>query len=89
MKWRQGIPRIRATQFQRQYHCQDQALADLKSLDRMRSCLEWSDVDLMRSIFLFLDTQSWQLQVAEESSEDNRLSEVLISFELPLKSDVY
>ena len=57
--------------------CQDQALADLKSLDnRMRSRLEWSDVDLMRSILLFLDTQSWQLQVDEESLEDDRLSEV-------------
>ena len=56
---------------------QDQALADLKSLDnRMCSCLEWSDVDLMRSILLFLDTQSWQLQVDEESLEDDRLSEV-------------
>lgn len=57
--------------------CQDQALTDLKSLDdRMRSRLEWSDVDLMRSILLFLDTQSWQLQVADESLEDDRLSEV-------------
>ena len=57
--------------------CQDQALFDLKSLnDQIRSCLEWSDVDLMRSILLFLDTQSWQLQVAKESLEDDRLSEV-------------
>ena len=57
--------------------CQDQALADLKSLDnRMRSRLEWSNVDLMRSILLFLDTQSWQLQVDEESLKDDRLSEV-------------
>jgi len=31
--------------------CQDQALADLISLDeQMRACLEWSDVKLMRSI---------------------------------------
>ena len=42
----------------------------------MRSRLEWSDVDLLRSILLFLDTQSWQLQATEESSEDDRLSEV-------------
>lgn len=57
--------------------CQDQALTDLKSLDdQMCSRLEWSDVDLMRSILLFLDTQSWQLQVADESLEDDRLSEV-------------
>ena len=39
--------------------CKDQALADLSSLDqKMRVRLEWSDVDLMRSIILFLDTQS-------------------------------
>ena len=51
--------------------CQDQ---DLKALDdQMHSRLEWLDVDLMRSI---LDTQSWQLQVAEESLEDDCLSKV-------------
>ena len=60
--------------------CQDQALVDLKSLDDgMHSCLEWSNVDLMRSILLFLDTQSWQLQVAEESLEDDRLKAALVS----------
>jgi len=58
--------------------CQEQALADLKSLDeRMRSRLEWSDIDFMRSILLFLDTQSWQLQEIEETSKDDeRLGEV-------------
>ena len=74
--------------------CQDQALVNLKSLDdRMHSHLEWSDADLMRSIFFFLDTQSWQLQVAEESLENNCLSEVkaaLVSitdmFRAPLKA---
>ena len=55
--------------------CADQALADLKSPDgRMRARLEWSDVDLMRSILLFLDTQSWQ--DSDESSTDDHLSEV-------------
>ena len=40
--------------------CQDQALADLKCLDdRMHSRLEWSNVDFMRSILYFSDTQSW------------------------------
>ena len=39
--------------------CANQALSDLKSLDdRMRAHLEWSDVDLMKSILFFLDTQS-------------------------------
>ena len=55
--------------------CAVQALADLKSLDdRMRTRLEWSDVDLLRSILLFLDTQSWQ--ESEGSSNDDRLSEI-------------
>lgn len=53
--------------------CQDQALADLESLDeQMRACLEWSDVDLMRSILLFLDTQSWQ----DSNDGGDRLSEI-------------
>ena len=58
--------------------CSDQALADLKSLDdHMRSRLEWSDVELLRSILFFLDTQSWQLQEAEsDENSDDRLSEI-------------
>ena len=57
--------------------CKDQALADLSSLDqKMRVRLEWSDVDLMRSILLFLDTQSWQ--DCEENSADGRMSEIFV-----------
>lgn len=57
--------------------CQDQALGDLKSLDeQMRARLEWSDVDLMRSILLFLDTQSWRDSEASSTDDDDRLSEV-------------
>ena len=47
----------------------------------------------MRSILLFLDTQSWQLQIDEESLEDDHLSEVkaaLVSitdmFQAPLEA---
>ena len=48
---------------------------DLSSLDQqMRVRLEWSDDDLMRSILLFLDTQSWQ--DLEENSSDDRMSEI-------------
>jgi len=40
--------------------CQDQALHDLLRLDQMmRSRLEWSDIKLLRSILVFIDTQSW------------------------------
>ena len=60
--------------------CQDQALADLKSLDdKMRTRLEWSDVDMMRSILLFLNTQSWQgseRSSNDDDDDDDRLSEV-------------
>ena len=59
--------------------CADQALSDLKSLDeRMRARLEWSDVDLMRSILLFLDTQSWQGSEGS-SNDDDRLSEIKLA----------
>ena len=52
--------------------CADQAIADLRSLDdRMRARLEWSDLELMRAILVFVDTQSWQ-----ESDSDDRLSEI-------------
>ena len=40
--------------------CAVQAVADLKQLDiEMRSRLEWSDVQMLRSVLAFLDTQSW------------------------------
>lgn len=56
--------------------CADQALANLKSLDdQMRARLQWSDVDLMRSILLFLDTQSWQ-DSEGSSTDDDRLCEI-------------
>ena len=43
----------------------------------MRSHLEWSDINLMRSILLFLDTQSWKDTSDDESTgSDSRLSEI-------------
>lgn len=62
-------------------NCKDQAVADLKSLDEhMRAHFEWSDVDLMRLIFLFLDTQSWQDSARASSNDDGDcLSEAVIS----------
>ena len=45
--------------------CADEALADLLSLDdQMRARLEWSDVDLMRSILLF-----WTLRAGSSPKE--------------------
>ena len=68
--------------------CQDQALANLKSLDdKMQTRLEWSDVDMMRLILLFLNTQSWQGSERSSSNDDdddddddNRLSEIKAAF---------
>ena len=40
--------------------CSRQALTDLQRLDgKMREWLEWTDVKLLRSILVFLDTCSW------------------------------
>ena len=42
--------------------CIAEALADLNSLDeQMWAQFEWSNIDLLRLIFLVLDTQSWQI----------------------------
>lgn len=43
--------------------CKEQALADMKQLDlKMKDRLEWSDMKLLRSILLFIDTQRWQMK---------------------------
>ncbi len=49
--------------------CKDQALADLKRLDKtMRDRLAWTDVKILRSILVFLDTQSWCCPVTNTSN---------------------
>lgn len=54
--------------------CAKHALADLRRLDEeMRSRLEWSDVQMLRSILVFLDTQSW---CKRADSEDDDLDEI-------------
>ena len=43
--------------------CNNQALADHQKLnDKIKERLAWSDVDLLRSILVFLDTCSWATQ---------------------------
>lgn len=40
--------------------CKQHALEDLQNLEEfMKSRLEWSDVNLLHSLLLVLDTQSW------------------------------
>ena len=51
-------------------YCEEQALADLKELDlKMRDRLEWSDVKLLRSILVFIDTQGWQAKSSSTSGD--------------------
>ena len=43
--------------------CNNQALADLQKLDdKIKEWLTWSDVGLLRSILVLLDTCSWATQ---------------------------
>ena len=65
--------------------CADQALADLKKLNtQMRSRLEWSDTTMLRSILVFLDTQSW---VCADDNEIKAAVEFIIShFGEPLEA---
>ena len=56
-------------------------MTDLKSLDdKIQTRLEWSHVDMMRSILLFLNSQSWQdLERSlndDDDDDDNCLNEV-------------
>jgi len=52
------------------HSCQYQALHELLQFNKlMRSRLEWSGIKLLRSIFVFIDTQSW-LRKGNESNED-------------------
>ena len=59
------------------YTVDTQAKADLRSLEKkIRDRLEWSDMKLLRSILVFLDTRSWAMADAssEHDSEDKSRS---------------
>ena len=61
--------------------CTDQALAAVKQLDeKMRTRLEWSDVEMLRAILVLLDTQSWRSSPRNEHSdtdeEEDDLAEI-------------
>ena len=61
--------------------CGEHAVADLKRLDQeMRSRLEWSNLEMMRSILVFLDTQSWVPRNEGSVSEDD-LTEIYAAVE--------
>ena len=57
-----------------------QATDDLTQLNlEMKSRLEWSDIEMLRSILVFLDTQSWVLPEGDDS--DTIFSEIFSALE--------
>ena len=45
--------------------CADSAIADAKQLEvKMKTRLEWSDLEMLRAILVFLDTSSWSCVAA-------------------------
>ena len=56
--------------------CSHQALADLQKLDgKMREWLEWTDVKLLQSILVYLDTHNWTAPMAERSQSGSDFEE--------------
>ena len=52
--------------------CKKHVMADICRLEqKIKERLEWSDIQLMRSILVFLETQSWQKSFSEERSGDH------------------
>ena len=50
--------------------CADSALADVKQLEvRMKTRLEWSDLEMLRAILVFLDTKSWSTSPSADTME--------------------
>lgn len=51
--------------------CQVQVLTDLKRLEqKLKECLEWSDMKLLRAIHVFVETWIW-LQKGGSCSDDS------------------
>ena len=52
--------------------CKKHVLDDISRLEqKIKERLEWSDIQLMRAILVFLETQSWQKSFSEGSSGDH------------------
>ena len=50
--------------------CADSALADVKQLEvRMKTRLEWSDLEMLRAFLVFLDTKSWSTSPSVDTME--------------------
>ena len=67
--------------------CSKSALTDLRKLDQeMKTRLEWSDVELLRSILIFLDTQSWVQSEDAESEVSTAVEYIMTHFRAPLEA---
>lgn len=70
-------------------HCANQVLSDLQKLDeQMRSRLEWSDVEMLRAILVFLDTHSWCVSDGDDGIDELKAAVEYISthFREPLEA---
>ena len=77
--------------------CKPQATADLQRIqEKLKTRLEWNDLNILRAILAFLDTQSW-LKRNDPSSEDTEcdvgmieiraaLDRIVSTFRAPLES---
>ncbi len=74
--------------------CKTEALADLTRLEEnLCSRLEWSDLSLLRSLLVFVVTQSWMKRSSQEQDDDvsmlelkKALEHIFKAFKCPLES---
>ena len=70
--------------------CKSQVVADLKQLDeKLKNRLEWSDVKLLRSFLVFLETQSWLASSSDDTLVELREAVDLFSQSIRSKRSVY
>ena len=62
--------------------CKKQALGNLQQLDqKMCDRLEWSDIKMVRSILILIDTQGWQKSESESDGDDESLGDIKLAIE--------
>ena len=74
--------------------CKAPALADIQRLhEQLKTRLEWSDVNLLRAILVFLETQSWLQRSNDDPDGDDGLANIraaldliITAFRAPLES---
>ena len=78
--------------------CSAQAISDLTQLDgKIRERLQWSDMRLLRSILVFLDTRTWALyerqRILDDATEQGNMDDIITAtdyilslFRVPLEA---